>query len=121
LKPARKLKFPVHEMAIMTSIAVRFIPTIIEEAQRLRKAQMARGAKFEGSLVQRVRSLVPMILPLFFSTLKRAEELAIAMEARCYDSRARRTSFNELAWKKRESLVITGTLVLVLVFKLSAI
>ena len=98
LKPLKRLRFPVHELTMMISIAMRFIPTILQEADRIRKAQMSRGAEFSGSLVKRIRALVPLTVPLFLSTFQRAEELAIAMEARCYDVNAQRTQFNQLSF-----------------------
>lgn len=105
LAPFKRFRLPVHELSLMASIAVRFVPTIAEEAERLRRAQMARGARFDGDLRQRIRALVPLVVPLFFHTLRRAEELALAMEARCYDRRARRTRYYRLAWRREESVV----------------
>ncbi len=91
-KPLGKIKFPVHEMALMMSIALRFIPTLIEETDRIMKAQMARGASFDsGSLIARMKDMLPVLIPLFISAFKRAEELALAMEARCYHGGENRT------------------------------
>ena len=93
LKPLKAIKFPAHELAMMMTIALRFIPTLLEETDKIMKAQMARGADFEsGNLIQRAKSLVPLLVPLFISAFRRADELAMAMEARCYrggDSRTR--------------------------------
>ena len=85
LRPLKAIRFPVHEMAMMMSIALRFIPTLAEEADRIRKAQAARGADFDtGGLFKRAASLIPLLVPLFVGAFRRAEELATAMEARCY-------------------------------------
>lgn len=93
LKPFSKLGFPGHELAMMMSIAIRFIPTLIEETDKIIKAQQARGADFDtGSVLKRAKALIPMLVPLFISSFRRADELAIAMESRCYrggDSRTR--------------------------------
>lgn len=108
LKPLKKARFPVHEFTMMVSIAMRFIPTILHEADRIRKAQISRGAEFSGSLVQRIRALVPLTLPLFLSTFQRAEELATAMEARCYDAAAVRTQFNQLSFSRLDISFMVG-------------
>ncbi len=93
LRPLKVVKFPAHELAMMMTIALRFIPTLLEETDKIMKAQMARGADFEsGNLIQRAKSLIPLLVPLFISAFRRADELAMAMEARCYrggDSRTR--------------------------------
>ncbi len=92
LAPLKKIKFPVHEMALMMSIALRFIPTLLEETDRIMKAQTARGASFDsGGFVSRAKDMVPILVPLFVSAFKRAEELALAMEARCYHGGENRT------------------------------
>ncbi len=116
-KPLKRLKVPVHEIAMMASIAVRFIPTISEEGQKIYKAQLARGARFRGGLLQRVRATVPLIVPLLFATVRRAEELALAMEARGYDSRARRTSYSQLVWGWRETLILLAALAVTVITK----
>ena len=85
LKPLKKLKFPVHEMAMMMSIAMRFIPTLVEETDRIMKAQTARGAEFDsGNLLKKAKNMIPLLVPLFVGAFKRADELALAMESRCY-------------------------------------
>ncbi len=85
LSPLKKVKFPVHELSMMMSIALRFIPTLIEETDKIMSAQKSRGASFDtGSLVSRARALVPILVPLFINAFKRAEDLALAMECRCY-------------------------------------
>lgn len=97
LKPFRKLGLPAHELAMMMTIALRFIPTLIEEAEKIMKAQLARGADFEsGGLVKRAKSLLPLLIPLFISAFRRADELAMAMEARCYRGGDSRTKFKTL-------------------------
>ncbi|NLH58324.1 MAG: energy-coupling factor transporter transmembrane protein EcfT, partial [Clostridiales bacterium] len=85
LRPLRVIRFPAHELAMMMTIALRFIPTLLEETDKIMKAQKARGADFEsGNLLQRAKALVPLLVPLFISAFRRADELAMAMEARCY-------------------------------------
>ncbi|MDQ7052866.1 MAG: energy-coupling factor transporter transmembrane component T [candidate division KSB1 bacterium] len=116
-KPLKRLKVPVHEIAMMASIAVRFIPTVSEEGQKIYKAQLARGARFQGGLLQRVRATVPLIVPLLFATVRRAEELALAMEARGYNSRARRTSYSQLIWGWRETLILLVALAVTVITK----
>ncbi len=94
---------PVHEVAMMMSIALRFIPILIEEADKIMKAQMARGADFEsGNLVQRAKSMVPLLVPLFISAFRRATDLAMAMEARCYRGGEGRTKMKPLRYQKRD-------------------
>lgn len=107
MKPLEKLKFPSHQVAMMMTIALRFIPTILDEMDKIRKAQTARGADFEsGNLIERAKSLIPLLVPLFVNSLKRADELAIAMEARCYRGGAGRTRMNELKYNKRDYLIM---------------
>lgn len=85
LSPLKKIKFPVHELSMMMSIALRFIPTLIEETDKIMSAQKSRGASFDtGSIVQRAKALIPVLVPLFINAFKRAEDLALAMECRCY-------------------------------------
>lgn len=92
LMPLSKLKFPAHELAMMMTIALRFIPTLLEEADKITKAQTARGADFEtGGIIQRAKSMVPILVPLFVSAFRRADELAMAMESRCYHGGVGRT------------------------------
>ncbi len=92
MKPLKYLHFPVHEMSMMMTIALRFIPTLLEETDKIMKAQSARGADFDtGSLLQRAKSMVPLLVPLFVSAFRRADDLAVAMEARCYHGGAGRT------------------------------
>ncbi len=96
MRPLRRLRVPVHELSMMMSLALRFVPTLLEEADRLQKAQVSRGASFEGGLVQRVRSVVPLVVPLFVSSFRRADELALAMDARCYRGGEGRTCYRQL-------------------------
>jgi energy-coupling factor transport system permease protein len=97
LRPFRCLGIPGHEIAMMMTIALRFIPTLMEESDKIRKAQMARGADFEtGNIFKRARSMVPLLVPLFVSAFRRADELAIAMESRCYHGGENRTKMREL-------------------------
>ena len=96
LKPLEKLGFPTHELAMMMSIALRFIPVLLEETDKIMKAQTARGADFEtGSLVRRAKALIPLLVPLFISAFRRADELAVAMECRCYRGGAGRTRLHK--------------------------
>lgn len=98
LKPLNKVHFPVHEMAMMMTIALRFIPTLIEETDKIMAAQKARGADLEsGNLIQRAKALVPILIPLFVSSFRRAEELALAMECRCYHGGEGRTRMRQLS------------------------
>lgn len=107
LNPLKKLKFPVHELALMMSIALRFIPTLMDETDKILKAQMARGVDFSaGSLKQRAQAIVPLLIPLFISAFKRAEELAIAMEARGYRGGKGRTKYRLLKWEFRDTMAI---------------
>ena len=108
LSPLKKLHVPVHELAMMMSIALRFIPTLIEETDKIMSAQKARGADFEtGSIIQRAKALVPILVPLFISAFRRADELATAMECRCYQGGEGRTKLKLLRFK-RGDLVAFG-------------
>ncbi|MCL2696155.1 MAG: energy-coupling factor transporter transmembrane protein EcfT [Clostridiales bacterium] len=100
LAPLRRLRFPAHELALMMTIALRFIPTLMEEADKIRKAQMARGADFEsGNIIRRAKAMIPILVPLFVSALRRADELAIAMESRCYHGGEGRTRLHQLHFR----------------------
>jgi energy-coupling factor transport system permease protein len=95
--PLRKIKVPVHEIAMMMTIALRFIPTLLEETDKIMKAQAARGADFDtGNIIQRAKSFVPVLVPLFVSAFRRADDLAVAMEARCYRGSMGRTKMKQL-------------------------
>ena len=107
LSPLKKLRFPVHELAMMMSIALRFIPTLIEETDKIMSAQKARGADFEtGSLMSRAKALLPVLVPLFVSAFRRADELAIAMESRCYHGGEGRTKLHVLRYETRDYLTL---------------
>ena len=109
LSPLKKLHLPVHELAMMMTIALRFIPTLIEETDKIMSAQKARGADLEsGGLVQRAKALVPILIPLFISAFRRADDLALAMECRCYRGGEGRTRMKQL---KLESLDIVGAVI----------
>ena len=103
LGPLRMVKVPVHEIAMIMSIALRFIPILLEETDKIMKAQTARGADFEsGNLIQKAKSMVPLLVPLFISAFRRANDLALAMEARCYRGGAGRTKMKPLLYEKRD-------------------
>lgn len=118
LSPLKKIKFPVHELSMMMSIALRFIPTLIEETDKIMSAQKSRGADFEtGSIIRRAKALIPVLIPLFINAFKRAEELALAMECRCYrggDGRVRMRVFKLLP---RDFIF---TIITILIFALAA-
>ena len=121
LGPLKKIKVPVHELSMMMCIALRFIPTLIEETDKIMSAQKARGADFEnGNLMQRVKALVPILVPLFISAFRRADELATAMECRCYQGGEGRTKMKLLRYHLGDLKAFgTGALLLVAVFVLS--
>ena len=103
LKPLKIIKVPVHEISMMMSIALRFIPILVEETDKIMKAQMARGVDFEnGGLIRKVKSMVPLLVPLFVSAFRRANDLAMAMEARCYMGGEGRTKMKPLKYAKRD-------------------
>ena len=104
LSPLKKLRFPVHELAMMMTIALRFIPTLIEETDKIMKAQKARGADFEsGNLLARAKAMTPLLVPLFVSAFRRAGELAMAMEARCYHGGEGRTRLRVLRYTREDA------------------
>ena len=105
LMPFSKIKLPVHEIAMMMSIALRFIPILIEETDKIMKAQMARGADFEnGNLLKKAKAMVPLLVPLFVSAFRRANDLAMAMEARCYHGGSGRTKMKPLHYDKTDKI-----------------
>ena len=107
MKPLEKIKFPSHSVAMMMTIALRFIPTILEEMDKIMKAQTSRGADFEsGNIIERAKGLIPLLVPLFVNALKRADELAIAMEARCYRGGNGRTRMNVLKYDKKDYIAM---------------
>lgn len=122
LRPFRRLGIPGHEIAMMMTIALRFIPTLMEESDKIRKAQMARGADFEtGNIFRRARNLVPLLVPLFVSAFRRADELAIAMEARCYRGGENRTKMRKLHTGPLDYLGLFTALGMMLVILLSGV
>ena len=105
LWPLQKIKVPVHDVAMMMSIALRFIPILLEETDKIMKAQIARGADLEsGNIVQKAKAMIPILVPLFVSAFRRATDLAMAMEARCYRGGEGRTKMKPLVYKKRDFL-----------------
>lgn len=113
LGPLKKIKVPVHELSMMMSIALRFIPTLIEETDKIMSAQKARGADFDtGNLLEKARALVPLLVPLFISAFRRADELAVAMECRCYHGGEGRTRMRQLRYRRSDVLFLAGGLVL---------
>ncbi|MFA6074814.1 MAG: energy-coupling factor transporter transmembrane component T [Negativicutes bacterium] len=107
LNPFKKIGVPAHEIAMMMTIALRFIPTLIEEMDRIMKAQQSRGAEFtEGNLLNRARGIVPLIVPLFVSAFRRADELAMAMEARCYRGGEGRTRMKVLSFRPEDGVTV---------------
>lgn len=107
LRPMKKIKFPVHEMSMMMSIAMRFIPTLIEETDRIMKAQTARGAEFDsGNLFKKAKNMIPLLVPLFVGAFKRADELALAMESRCYHGDEGRTRMKVLCLQKMDVVAL---------------
>ena len=107
------IKFPVHEIAMIMSLALRFIPTLMEETEKITKAQKARGAQFDtGNILQKAKSLIPILIPLFISSIRRALELATAMEARCYHG-GKRTKMKPLKYVKRDYLAYGAYFVMI--------
>ncbi|MTI94199.1 MAG: energy-coupling factor transporter transmembrane protein EcfT [Firmicutes bacterium] len=109
LNPLRPIGVPAHELAMMMTIALRFIPTLLEEAEKIMKAQMARGADFEsGSILKRAKAMIPLLVPLFISAFRRADELALAMEARCYRGGKGRTRMRVQVIRAKDWLTLGG-------------
>jgi len=107
LRPLKKIKVPVHELSMMMCIALRFIPTLIEETNKIMSAQKARGADFEtGNLFSRAKALIPILVPLFISAFRRADELAVAMECRCYHGDSGRTKMKQLRYTKKDVITL---------------
>lgn len=112
LHPFNKIGVPVHEVAMMMSIALRFIPILLEETDKIMKAQIARGADFEsGNIIQRAKAMIPILVPLFVSAFRRANDLAMAMEARCYHGGEGRTKMKPLKYKSRDRMAYIFVLV----------
>ncbi len=113
LGPLNRLGVPVHAIALMLSIALRFVPTLMEEVETIMNAQRARGMVFdEGSFIQRLKNVIPLLIPLFVSAFKRADELAIAMESRGYQGGSERTKYRQLQWQGRDTVVLVVMMVL---------
>ena len=119
LKPFNKIKVPVHEIAMMMSIALRFIPILLEETDKIMKAQIARGADLEnGNIIQKAKNMIPILVPLFVSAFRRANDLAMAMEARCYQGGEGRTKMKPLVYKKRDYITYAVTILYIVVMVL---
>ena len=126
MRPLNKIKVPVHEIAMMMSIALRFIPILMEETDKIMKAQIARGADFEsGNIIQRAKAMIPLLVPLFISAFRRANDLAMAMEARCYRGGDGRTKMKPLKYNPRDykgyAVLVLYVIVLILVTRTVAI
>lgn len=125
LKPLNRIHVPVHEIAMIMSIALRFIPILLDETDKIMKAQTARGADFEsGGLIKKVKAMVPLLVPLFISAFRRANDLAMAMEARCYHGGEGRTQMKPLVYKKRDYVayaVVWAYLAVSIVFRVLGI
>lgn len=121
LGPLKVFRVPVHEVAMMMAIALRFIPILLDETDKIMKAQIARGADFEsGNLIKKAKSMVPLLVPLFISAFRRANDLAMAMEARCYRGGSHRTKMKPLKYRRRDAaayLVMAAYIVLVVLTK----
>ena len=121
MNPLKRVKVPVHEIAMMMSIALRFIPILLEETDIIMKAQMARGADFEsGGLIKKAKNMVPLLVPLFVSAFRRANDLALAMEARCYVGGDGRTKMMPLVYTQIDRVgyaVVIGYFILLMVIK----
>lgn len=113
MSPLKIIKFPAHELSMMISIALRFIPTLFEEADKIRKAQMARGADFDtGNIMQKAKSMIPLLVPLFLNSFKRADDLSIAMVSRCYRGAKGRTKLNPLRLDLKDILILIFVILL---------
>lgn len=122
LSPFKKIGLPAHEIAMMMTIALRFIPTLLEETDKIMKAQQARGADFEsGGLIKKAKNLIPILVPLFVSAFRIAQDLAMAMEARCYRGGNNRTRMNEMKLKKRDAVAFVLEAIFLAVFILDRI
>ncbi len=113
LRPLKRFRVPVDEWTLTMGLALRFIPTLLSEATRIKQAQLSRGGDFEGGVIKRLRAVVPMVLPLFVAAFRRADDLAMAMEARCYTFDRERSSYTELRLGRGDYLLIAASLLLV--------
>lgn len=116
LRPLQRWGLATHEITMMMTLSLRFIPTLIEEADKIQKAQISRGATFEGNIIRRIKSVIPLMLPLFLSVFRRADELALAMDARCYNGSQGRTNYQALAFDRKDYYFLVGSLCLMLLF-----
>jgi energy-coupling factor transport system permease protein len=107
--PLKKVGIPTFEIVLMMTLAIRFIPTLIQEAERIQKAQTSRGVNFEGNLLERIKNLLPLLLPLLISAFHRADELAMAMDSRCFHSQANRTNYKELKFQNGDFWIFSAT------------
>jgi len=114
LSPLKRFGIPVYDLIMMMTLAMRFIPTLLQEADRIQKAQMSRGATFEGNFIRKIKSVIPLLLPLFISAFRRADELALAMDSRCYHGGEGRTNFVQLKFSAVDCgiLIVISTIVL---------
>ncbi|MBN2013051.1 energy-coupling factor transporter transmembrane protein EcfT [candidate division KSB1 bacterium] len=110
LAPLQRFRVPIHEIVMMMTLAMRFIPTLMDEADKLRKAQLSRGVSFNGSIKQRVQHIIPLVIPLFVSVFRRADELALAMDSRCYTGGHGRTRYRALRMKAVDYIVMVGVI-----------
>ena len=121
LKPLKVFKVPTHEIGLMLSMSLRFVPTLMDDTTRIMNAQRARGVDFgEGTIVQKVKSIIPILIPLFASSFKRADALAIAMEARGYSGGEGRSRYRQLSWKMIDNLALLSIFligILLFIFK----
>ncbi len=121
LSPLKRFGVPAHELAMMMTIALRFVPTLIEETDRIMKAQESRGADFsEGSLMARIRAVIPVLVPLFLSAFRRADDLALAMEARCYHGGEGRTQMKALSFHRLDGLAFVFTALFLIILTISS-
>jgi energy-coupling factor transport system permease protein len=116
MSPLRRLRVPVNEFAMMLTLAIRFIPILLQEAERIRNAQLSRGAKFDGNLKQRLRGLVPLVIPLFVSVFRKADDIALAMEARCFRLGKERTSYRVFKFGYADYVTVAGALLIAVLF-----
>ncbi len=116
LSPLKRIGVPTHELTMMMTLSLRFIPTLIQEADKLKKAQISRGVSFQGNIIKRIKSVIPLILPLFMSVFRRADDLALAMDARCYIGGNGRTRYKQLAFGINDYLVLSGALSILVIF-----
>ena len=110
LSPLKKLRIPVHDIVMMLTLALRFIPTLMEEMQRINNAQLSRGANFSGGILSRLKNIVPLILPLFISSFRREDDLALAMDSRCYTGGQNRTSYKRLQFQIADYITLGASL-----------